>query len=333
MPDSRKGNWPKVAIGGLILLNLVLLAMLVLRDPTATRTAEPAVTPAGSTSSRPTPTPTETEATGDQTPSADPTPSASESSASPTATDSPSDAERSTRMLAVSSDTLAWRAVFGRCPTDAELEVSRDGGRTWRSTSTGLRSVSRIRAYSDTSVFAVGGATDCETRYVATGGPGESWEPNEQLLRQTWYRVPRQPNRVHAPSGRESEPCDERLQDFAGLGDQGAAALCVGGTVRTTQDSGRTWRDLDGTSAALALGADQQVYVVAIRRDSCDGVALALLDPGAEEIAGGVVRCAPVGRDQIDQVAVGVRDQVMWLWLGDEVQVSTDRGRTWELSA
>jgi len=305
----------------LVLLNLVLLALLVLREPTGAGIAQPAAPPAGSTGSTGS-TPPSSETTGDRTASAEPTP-----------TSSPSEAERRTRLLAVSSDTLAWRAVFGRCPSDPEVEVSQDGGRTWRPTTSGLRSVSRIRAYSESSVFAVGGATDCETRYVATGGPGERWAPNEQLLGRTWYRVPRRPNRVHAPNGRVSDPCDEALQDFAGLGDQRAASLCVDGTVRTTRDGGRTWRDLDGGSTAMALGADDQVYVVAMRRDGCDGVALALLDPGAEEIDGGVVRCAPVGGDQIDQVAVGVRDDVMWLWLGDEVRVSTDRGRTWEQPA
>ena len=333
MPDSRKGNWPKVAIGGLVLLNLVLLAMLALRDPSPTVAAVPPPrdsTTTASPGSAATQTPTATVRDKTSTPSAEPSPTASSSSASPTATGSISGAERSTRMLAVSSDTLAWRAVFGRCPTDPEVEVSRDGGRTWRATTTGLKSVSRLRAYGESSVFAVGGAADCQTRYVATGGPAEDWAPNERLLGQTWYRVPRQPHRVHAPNGRVSSPCDERLRDLAGLGDQGAAALCADGTMRTTQNGGRTWRNLNGASAGLALGADEQIYALAMRRENCDGVALALLDPGAEEIDRDLMRCAPVGRSEIDELAVGVRGQVVWLWLGNEVKVSTDRGRTWE---
>ena len=169
MPGSSQGNWPKVAIGGLVLLNLVLLALLALRQPTEVVSAQPAAPP---TETSPAPRSTSTATVGDSTlaPSADSTPSASESSAGP-ATESPSDGDRSTRMLAVSSDTLAWRAVSGRCPNDSEVEVSRDGGRTWRATKPGLKSVSRIRAYSESSVFAVGGSAHCYTRYVATGGP------------------------------------------------------------------------------------------------------------------------------------------------------------------
>ena len=331
MPDSLKGNWPKMAIGGLVLLNLVLLALLLLRGPTEV-TAEPAARPS-ETTQLPLSTPDPTATAGDATSSAEPTPSVTSSSTNPAGTESTPDAGLSTRLLAVSSDTLAWRAVFGPCPTDSELEVSRDGGRTWRSTPSGLKSVSRLRAYSDSSVFAVGGAEDCETRYVATGGPEESWAPNGRLLGQTWYRVPKQPNRVHAPNGRTSSPCEEQLRDFAGLGDQNAAAVCADGTVRTTQDGGRTWQDLGGVSTALALGADEQVYALAMRREGCDGVTLALLPPEAEGVNGKLVRCAPVDRDEIYELAVGVRGPVVWLWSGEEVKVSTDRGRTWDRTA
>ncbi|HZA06029.1 MAG TPA: hypothetical protein VE617_15820 [Propionibacteriaceae bacterium] len=315
MPGSSRGNWPKVAIGALVLINLVLFALLGLRQPTEVVRAKPATSPADTTRSpRSSPTPPGT--AGDSTP-----------------TESASNAGRSTRMLAVASDTLAWRAVFGPCPGGSDLEVSRDGGRTWRAAKSGLKAVSRLRAYGDSGVFAVGGATDCESRYVATDGPGKSWTTYDRLLGETWYRVPKGPNRVHAPGGRISQPCGEKLRDFAGLGDLGAAALCADGTVRTTQDSGQSWRDLRGVSTALSLGTDGQVYAVAMRREGCDGVALAVLDPGAEEIDRDRVRCAPAEGSESDEVAVGVREQVVWLWLGDEVKVSTNRGRTWDRSS
>jgi hypothetical protein len=331
MPGSSKGNWSKAAIGGLVLLNLVLFILLALRNPSGTVTAQPVEPKSDATvSARPTPTASEPVDQG-RSPSPEPTADAS-ASGSPTPTASAPADGRSTRMLAVSSDTLAWRAVFAGCSTDSATEVSRDGGQSWRPVTSGLRSVSRLRAYSETSVFAVGGTEDCETRYVATGGPGEEWVTNGELLDQTWYRVPRRPDRVHAPDGRVSQPCDDELRDFAGLGDLGAAALCSDGRVRLTQDRGERWRDIGGRAAALALGADEQTYAVAMRRSNCDGVAVTLLEPGAEEVDRDAVRCAPVGRDGLDEVAVGVRGDVLWLWLGDQVSVSTDRGRTWEQS-
>ena len=229
MRGSSRGIWPKMAIGGLVLLNLVLFALLVLRQPTGEISAEPATSP------------TERTRAPRLSPMVGNSPSASgTSSASPTATESASGPDRSTRMLAVSSDTLAWRAVFSPCPGESDLEVSRNGGRTWRATKSGLKSVSRLRAYGDSGVFAVGGATDCEDRYVATDGPGKSWAPNDRLLGEAWYRIPTTPNRVHAPDGRTSEPCGDELRDFAGLGDLAAAALCADGTVRTTRTVART---------------------------------------------------------------------------------------------
>ena len=69
-----------------------------------------------------------------------------------------------------------------------------------------------------------------------------------------------------------------------------------------------------------------------MRREGCDGVALAVLGPGAEEMDGDRVRCAPAEGIESEEVAVGLREQVMWLWLRDEIKVSTDRGRTWDQS-
>ena len=234
------------------------------------------------------------------------------------------------RLLAVNSATLAWRAVLGDCPTDPKLEVSRNGGRTWRSIDSGLRSISRMRSYDEASVFAVGGDVECKARYTAIRGPGESWTVNSRFLGQTWYRLPTEHNRIHAPGGRRSSPCDDQLRDFAGLGTAGAAAVCRDGRLLLTQDGGRRWRDLDGAASGRAVGADERVYVLAMPKAGCTGIGVVLLTPGAREIESESVRCAPLGGAADTELAVAVRGQVLWLWAGDEVTVSTDRGRTWE---
>jgi hypothetical protein len=232
-------------------------------------------------------------------------------------------------LLAVNSATLAWRAVLGDCPTDPKLEVSRNGGRTWRSIDSGLRSISRIRSYDESSVFAVGGDEECKSRYAATGGPGESWAVNPRLLDQTWYRLPSEQHRVQAPGGRLSSPCNDRLADFAGLGLSGAAALCSDGTLRITQDGGDQWRDLDGGGDGRAVGADEAVYALALRNGKCAGIGVVLLTPGARDVDSDSIRCTPLGDAPEQELAVAVRGQVLWLWAGDDVVVSTDRGRNW----
>lgn len=330
MPGFPKGNWPKAAIGGLVLLNIVLLALLVLREPSRPLTAEPAGSATDSPRSASTRSPTPTPTRGDRTPTAtdaDPIPTTTSTAS---ATESSTNPVRSTRVLAVNSDKLAWRAAFGPCPTEPNIEVTRDGGRTWQRTAAGLKSVSRLRSYSESAVFAVGGTSKCDARYVATGGPEESWGPNERLLGETWYRLPDEPDRVHAPAGQLSNPCGDDLGDFAGLGDSNAAALCTNGQVRVTQDGGRRWRDLKGSDTGLAIGADDGVYAVAARRAGCDGIAVTVIDPGARRVDADKMHCAAVDRVAADQLAVSVRGQVIWLWAGSEVAVSTDRGRSWD---
>ena len=151
-----------------------------------------------------------------------------------------------------------------------------------------------------------------------------------RLLGQTWYRVPDEENRIHAPGGRLSTPCGADLSDFAGLGVGGAAAICTDGTVRLTQDGGRQWRDLDGATTGRSVGADEEVYVLALRSGECTKTGVVLLAPGVQEVDNDAVRCAPVGGDPDEELAVAVRGQVLWLWAGEEVAVSTDRGRSWE---
>ena len=336
MPDNLKGHWPKVAIGGLVLVNAVLMSMLGVAERSRSLTAqpvlagEPSASLSTSSATRPTPTAAPSSTLPEATPSG--TGSPSESAAPPSRTLSPGSGS-TPRLLAVNSATLAWRALAGRCPTDPQVEVTRDGGRTWRPTDAGLRSVSRMRSYDESSVFAVGGDEDCDPRYATTGGPGESWTDSARLLGQTWYRMPSDINKIHAPGGRLSSPCETRLDDFAGLGDGGAAAICTDGSVRLTQDGGQQWRDLEGVAKGRSVGADEEVYVLALRRAQCTpGVGVALLTPGTREVDSEAVRCAPVGGDPDTELAVSVRGQVLWLWAGEEVAVSTDRGRNWELA-
>ncbi len=325
MPDFLKGHWSKAAIGGLVLVNVVLLVLLAVDQRTRPIPAE--AVPAGGQSR----TGTDLSPTSAGT-SASPQPTTSTVAPRvPSSTVSPgSERPPVKRLLTVNSATLGWRAVAGPCPTDPRVEVSRDGGRTWRPTDSGLQSISRMRSYNESAVFAVGGNDNCESQYMASGGPAESWGANPRLLGQTWYRLPTEPNQIHAPGGRLTDPCDDHLRDVAGLGVAGAAALCGKGTLRLSQNGGRQWRDVAGVTTGRAIGADEKVYVLALRKSSCAGVGVVLLGPGIREIKPDSIRCAPVGGGSDEDVAVAVRGRVLWLWVGDDVVTSTDRGRNWE---
>jgi hypothetical protein len=153
------------------------------------------------------------------------------------------------------------------------------------------------------------------------------------LLGQSWYRNPEQADQVYAPGGRLSRPCGKHLLDFAGLGDYGAAALCVDGTLRMTENSGRSWRDVEGGGTGLALGADEKTYALAMHQDSCDGIAVVLLGPDSRVIDPETVRCAQIDGEGFDELGIGVRGQAVWLWWNKEVMVSTNSGRTWDVTS
>ena len=70
--------------------------------------------------------------------------------------------------------------------------------------------------------------------------------------------------------------------------------------------------------------------MLAMRNAECAGIGVVLLSPGVRELDSDKVRCAPLRGASDKELAVAVRGQVLWLWAGDEVAVSTDRGRNWE---
>ena len=96
-----------------------------------------------------------------------------------------------------------------------------------------------------------------------------------------------------------------------------------------TRSGGRTWRDLEDGRGGLAVGADDGVFVLAQRRTGCEGVAVTVVDPEVDRDSSDEPRCAPVDPTGTNDVAVSVRDQVIWLWAGSEVAITEDRGRTW----
>ena len=70
-----------------------------------------------------------------------------------------------------------------------------------------------------------------------------------------------------------------------------------------------------------------------MRRDGCDGIAVVLLRPAARAVEAKAVRCARLEGDVTDELGIGIRGQVVWLWQGSKVAVSTDGGRTWKVAS
>ena len=294
MSDLLARHGSKLAVGGLVALNLVLFGALALRDPV--RTAIPAEpVPASSPSVSPPSATPSGNSTTEPTPSAasSVTPEPNPSSTTPTPSSSPSPSkERSTgrsdgrpRLLAANSGRVAWRATSTGCRGSAVVEVTTNGGRSWSKTKPGLTAIVRLKAYGDTAVFAVGADDQCRPTYAWITGPGQEWQRDRSQVENVWYRSPDDLDEVHAPSGRKSKPCGDSLVSLAGLGTFQAAVRCADGRIRTDA-AGRSWKTVQTQSEVLSLNADDDRFVAVGTRRDCPGVVVRRFDSSGQRARG-----------------------------------------------
>lgn len=253
-------------------------------------------------------------------------PSADSPSPTPAVTDSPSAvptlvSDKPRELLAVNSDQIAWRAEASGCGQDSKIEVTTDGGKTWRVTDSGLKSVVRLRAFGDSSVFAIGADSDCNPVYAVDAYPGDEWQQDSSMLSDTWFRMPNDLNTVHDPQDKTSQPCGTvGLVDFAGQGNTKAVALCGDGSLRT-RDGGGGWQTAVKHSDAVALNADDNQFVMVERSSQCHGLAVQRFS-----VQDGTIKtvkrtqCFKVSDPDRNDVAVSNRGSIIWLWSGKDLQ-------------
>ncbi|WP_375423628.1 hypothetical protein [uncultured Friedmanniella sp.] len=331
MPDLLRRSGPKLAVGGLVVLNVVLIGALALRAPEPVTSAVPAAgptisdTPRATSSPSPSGSPTRSASpsappstSASPSPSASPKPSASSSaSADPPTDSSPQPGSGRPRVLAASSGRIAWRAEPSRCGSSATVEVTTDGGRHWTARDPGIGSVVRLKTYGDDAVFAIGADSRCRPTYAWTTGPREPWQHDRSLVRDIWFRRPGALDTVHAPSGKQSRPCGGDLVSLAGLGTYQAAVLCGDGRIRT-DDVGRSWRTVATRTGALSLNADDLGFVAAVVRPGCSGTVIARFDQAGTGLGRSAGRCRKASASS-GSTAVAIRDGATWLWAADRV--------------
>ena len=306
---------PKLAVGGLVLLNLVLIGALVLRGPV--RTAVPADPVPSSSISTPSSTPSS--AASSPTPSASPSTSSTPSTSPSASSDKPKKkkAAEPARLLAANSAQVAWRAKSTDCKGDAKVEVTTNGGKSWSRTDPGLTAIVRLKAYGDGSVFAIGADNKCRPTYAWITGPTEIWQQDRSRVDTIWFQTPDDLDEVHAPGGRTTKPCGDDLVDFAGFGTLEAAARCADDRIRTTTN-GRLWNTVQKNSEVISLNADDNGFVAAGTSEGCKGVVVRRF-----ESAGQGLRARGTCRPKVKadgSTVVSIRSQDTWLWFDDSVE-------------
>lgn len=307
-------------VSALIVLDIILVAWVVGR-PQASEAEQGALGPSAVAVESPEPS---------TSPSASPTPSAPTGVAAV-------DTVPATRILTAVDGQIAWRAVTGSCPDAvASPEITTDAGATWRPTDatgpTGVTALQRIITGGSEVATMVGAAADtCAPTIIRTYVAGDNYEEYPAEIATAWRIDPADRARVGTPSGAVDAPCATGAIAIAPSSDSAAAVLCADGTVATTADAGAAWSTPVEVAGAQALAPTSGGYVVArLGGSACAGVGLVVLSSeGAVVGESGCVSVTGALESFAGQVAVSDGGGTWWVWVGESLVRSADRGATW----
>jgi hypothetical protein len=258
------------------------------------------------------------------TPTADPADVETETPLSPLAAQS--------SYLAVVDGTTAYPRPRGTCApgNTAILEKSIDGGQSWNSTPvfTGLASVFRLGAVSDTEVFLAGlDGADCTATLATSYTSGSDFVQGSERLTGAWYVDPAVPAVVHSPTGIVAAPCDV-VSQLASIGGTNAAVLCNDRDLHQTTDGGRTWSGPTSLSGAVALGENGTDYVFASTGSTaCTGLEVSSMTVGATTAT--ALGCASSVTDPAATTSISGQGQNLWVDAAGQITTSNDGGATW----
>jgi hypothetical protein len=310
----RRGS--KVLIGVLaVLIAVNVLLLFLLFRPDRVLTARPTPQDIGDGGS-----PTTT------TSSPDP-----DASTSPTPSSRPIESVPSKRLLLATSSKTAWRATVGACNIPGKIERSSNGGASWKGVvQTGPAPIVRLGAEPSGNLFAIGGSRgSCAVHYVAYAGDGTVTTSASPA--NVWFPTPENRDEINGPDGTKDTPCHGHAIGLASLSLSRALVMCDDGTAMSSDDSGKTWRQVARIPDALAVTAGSGRYWVAAAHEGCDGVTVQSLTEKNGSLTRGGTRCAAGLEVAPGQVAFDVTgDGTIWLWSGSRVVVSRDDGQTWK---
>lgn len=251
--------------------------------------------------------------------------SAPSTAATPTPSPSPTAAaERVSHLLSAIDADEAWRASSEGCGgSRSQLQRTTDGGRHWQSVDLGpeVRTINALRATATGVSVGVGIGSSCGIEVLTTTDDGASWangDPDAVGAGVTDAGL------IFGGSVVET-PCADPADVFRG-----------NSTTLVACDDELEWRSGAGPWVEVPIGGvravavDGGVYTLArAGQAGCDGVQIETLT------ASGVTSrssTTPIGCNRVSgdrPVAMDQSGKVLWMWSGDEVDVSQDGGATW----
>jgi BNR/Asp-box repeat len=237
-----------------------------------------------------------------------------------------------TRLLIATSATSAWRATVGDCKTQGQVERSTNGGKSWKQALKATQGpIVQLGLESNGNVYTVGGpGGDCSMRYI-------SYSKNGVIAGQTdkplgiWSRDPKDPDQIQGPTSASATPCKgQHVVGLASPSTSAALLVCTGGSVMVTSNFGKSWKEADKLVGTMALGAGGGRYWVAGAGEDCVGVSVRSFTFTKGDFSRGQTSCAAGLPVTPELIAISGSGKAIWLWDGNEVHVSTDRGKTWQ---
>lgn len=177
-------------------------------------------------------------------------------------------------LLAVNSNGVVVRASRGSCPSGVPtaLSVSSDSGTSWGRVDTLAAQVLRVGATESGTIWFVGSDVTCRPVERESGDAGVTWRPGGS--HGVWHLGPDAASTNIAGPGLVSDVgCVPVALDNVDA--RRAAAVCVDGDIRRTDDAGDTWRTVSSFPGAVSLalaGADRG-YLLA-ETDDCRAAVL-----------------------------------------------------------
>jgi hypothetical protein len=237
-----------------------------------------------------------------------------------------------TRLLIADSETSAWRATIGDCKTQGQVERSTNGGKSWKQ---GLKAtqgpIVQLGVESNGNLYTVGGAGEkCSMRYISYSKKGVIAGQTDKPLG-IWSRDPKDPDQILGPALARATPCKgEHLVGLASLSTSEALIVCTDGSVMVTSNFGKSWKKGDALVGTMAVGAGGGRYWVAGADKNCDGLSVRSFTFTKGDLSRGESSCAAGLPVTPGLIAISASGKAIWLWDGNEVHVSTDRGKTWQ---
>ena len=193
----------------------------------------------------------------------------------------PSEANRSPSLLSIGTDGTILRATSGNCRTDktGEVEVSTDGGASFRTVYADVPQVLRVVAVSRSDLWFVGTNDACQPSVERSGDLGTSWVHSPGTIGAYHLSAAEDPSLLHAPEGPVTVGCTP--VSVAPLDADVAFVGCADGTVRRTLDRGQTWGPRGRVNGLVSLTfRDGKTGFALASRDGCASVALTTEDAG-----------------------------------------------------